>query len=481
MSRVFGFCLIVFLAMDLSSCLMSTGYVPPPRQVACTDDNVAEGTIAGCKTLAAQGDAQANARMGDYYDLREDIVHAYEWYRKAADLGHLPTIRKLYDDYRMGTKVPRNDGLSTEYLNKAAGLKAEWALLLLAKRSEIIDPNGAMDTYLKLARDNNCFAQARLAMAYYYGDIVGPNVTQAYFWALLATSGTPSRKSDYHVQTDLFAKIAPAIQLQGMVLNCSDVVSVTPKMEAEASLPSDRRQMAQDAATTWSVGLVEPQLPQPEGVRSVAAANLPPQPVQLPIAPQSNYPPPIPDVIHGRSVPDRLAIIIGIDGYENAPRASFAERDAAAFRAFAVTSMGIAEDNIRILLGRNAKRLDIERLLSIWLPGRIKPGQTSVVVYFSGHGLASDDGNDLYLLPYDGDRDLLAESSVRREKLIDRIKGLGAIHITLLLDACYSGLGRDGESLVPTLVPSPLPLNHPKHRKELPFCRLRKACKFPNR
>lgn len=445
MPKSFGPCIAILLGFALGSCILDPAYVPPPRQIICTDDSAISGPIGGCKTLAAEGSAQAAARLGDYYDRRNDTIHAYDWYRKAAEMNDLPTLRRLYDDYRTGNKVPRNDGLSTESLNKAAALKAEWALLVLAKQNEHTDPEGALGTYLALARSNNCFAQARLALAYFYGDIAPRNITQAYFWSLLATSGAANRTSDYHVQADLFARIAPAVQLQGAAFTCADVKSVTPRLEAEASLPPERRQLAQDAATTWAPDLVEPQLPPPDGSPALAATVAAPPP--LPPPPQSAYAPPNPDTVHGFPSPDSIAIIIGIDSYENAPRAAFAERDAAAFKGFAVAGMGIAESNMKTLLGRGARRLDIERLLSTWLPSHIKPGQTSVLLYFAGHGLANDDGSDLYLLPYDGDRDMLGESAIRRDRLIERLKLAGAKHITLILDTCYSGLSRDGESL----------------------------------
>ncbi len=453
--------LFLFIGVALCACVFDPTYTPPPRQIICTDDSAIDGNVGGCKILAGQGSAEAAAHLGDYYDRRNDTVHAYEWYRKATDRGDLPTLRRLYDDYRVGNKVPRNEGLSTELLNKAAALKAEWALLVLAKQNEHTDPEGALGTYLALARNNNCFAQARLALAYFHGDIAPRNITQSYFWGLLATAGIGNRNSEYHIQTDLFAHIAPSVQVERAIFTCADVKSIAPKMEAEASLSQDRRQIAQDAATNWTPGMVEPQLSQPDGTPAIAASFSPP-PIALPAIPQSAHPPPVPDSLRGFPAPDTIAIIIGIDGYENAPRAAFAERDAAAFRGFAVADMGIAESNIKTLLGRGARRLDLERLLSNWVPGHIKAGQTSVLLYFAGHGLASDDGADLYLLPYDGDREVLGESSIRRDRLIERLKSAGAKHITLILDTCYSGLSRDGEALAADSRPIAIVPKQPK-------------------
>ena len=71
-------------------------------------------------------------------------------------------------------------------------------------------------------------------------------------------------------------------------------------------------------------------------------------------------------------------------------------------------------------------------------------------VFFSGHGLASDDGRDLFLLPYDGDRAMLADSSLRRKEIIDTIVNAGAASATLFLDTCYSG-GTRGKDTLTTL------------------------------
>ena len=420
-------------------------YQPPMRIPVCTDDTAKKVNLNDCRTLAGQGNGTAMARLGWVYLDKNDPQTAYEWFRKAAEANDLPTLRKLFDDYRAGIMVPRNHAMADKYLQQAANLKAHWALLVLAKRSETTDPTQALATYLAMARDNNCFAQARLALAYFRGDLVPRNLTQAYFWSLLAVTAANTRHSDYHVEADLFSPLAAPHPT--LAVNCADVPSVAPTMETETALPRDRRQMAQDAAMAWLPGLTEPNLPPPaDSIQS--AATIPPS---LPSVPRPDslavtFPSPDPNHRHGHPMPDRVALIIGVDQYENAPRASFAERDAAAFTAFAETSLGVAEDNRRTLLGHGAKRLDVERTLTTWLPSRVKPGST-VILYFAGHGLPTEDGNDLYLLPFDGDRELLAESAIKRDRLIERIKAAGAAQVIVFLDTCFAGQSRDGEPL----------------------------------
>ena len=42
-------------------------------------------------------------------------------------------------------------------------------------------------------------------------------------------------------------------------------------------------------------------------------------------------------------------------------------------------------------------------------------------IFFAGHGLASDDGEQMYLLPYDGALELLEKTAILREELFDDI------------------------------------------------------------
>ena len=434
------------LSLCLSACHLWATYVPPPKVAHCSDNQDLDDDLTGCKVLAAQGSAQAMVRLGEHFDRQGDVALAYDWYRKAAEWNDGPTIRKLYNDYKSGVRVPRNTSLSEDYLNKAVNLKADWALMVAAKRNETTDPAGAMSTYLSLARANNCFAQARVSIAYFKGDLVERNAAQAYFWGLLAAAAADSRKSDYHADAGLFADIVLPNQNTRFV--CNDVKSILPQSAAEALLTPQNQQMVQNAATQWQPGLTEQLFPAPEGKKpAMAGANDRPPSANLPEAAPPEFPPPNPGLLHGHPAPDTIAVIIGIDEYENAPRASFAERDASAFRSFAATSLGLADDNVKVLLGHGARRLDVERALSTWLPSRLKAGQSSIIVYFAGHGLATDDGSDLYLLPYDGDRELLNESAIRRERLIERLKTAGAKHVTLILDTCFSGLSRDGDAL----------------------------------
>jgi TPR repeat protein len=110
----------------------------------------------------------------------------------AADNG----LRQEFEKYYYGRGVPVNHGRAKQYLEEAAQSGEEWAILLIAQDQEKSAPQKALGAYLQLARNDNCIAQARLANAYWSGTLVKKNLTQAYFWLLLARVNEGSRRSN---------------------------------------------------------------------------------------------------------------------------------------------------------------------------------------------------------------------------------------------------------------------------------------------
>ena len=99
-------------------------------------------------------------------------------------------------------------------------------------------------------------------------------------------------------------------------------------------------------------------------------------------------------------------------------------------------------------MDEEATFIEINKVLKKWLVSKIKPNQTELVIYYAGHGLASKNGEELYLLPQDGDPDLLSISSISRNNLFSEIQSLNPKSVTIFLDACYSGSSRDNEILL---------------------------------
>ena len=144
---------------------------------------------------------------------------------------------------------------------------------------------------------------------------------------------------------------------------------------------------------------------------------------------------------------DAVAIIIGIADYANLPRADYANEDAREFFNYANRGLGIAPENIKILIDAEAKQLDILRTFKAWLPQRVKP-TTDVYVFYSGHGLPSADGKGLYLLPVGTDKDYVDKTAVLQSEINVALQAAKPQSVTLFLDSCYSGLAKTGETLI---------------------------------
>ena len=157
-------------------------------------------------------------------------------------------------------------------------------------------------------------------------------------------------------------------------------------------------------------------------------------------------------VIRGQKNNKRVAIIIGIESYENTPvKALYANNDAEIFKNFAFRSLGISKSNVKVLIDDNAKRIHAIKVLKKWLPKKITPNQSELFIFFSGHGYPSDEG--LHLIPQDGDPTLIEESALSHRKIIELIEKTKPKSVTMFLDACYSGQSRTDEVLVAGLKP----------------------------
>ena len=160
-----------------------------------------------------------------------------------------------------------------------------------------------------------------------------------------------------------------------------------------------------------------------------------------------------PSVIKTKTNNDRVALIIGIEKYDQTPEASFANLDAKYFYEYARKGFGVSKSNIKLLVDEDAILVKSLGTLNKWLPGKIKDGKTELIIFFAGHGLASSDGKELYLLPHDSDPDLLARTALSRTELFKEIIALNPKSVTMFLDTCYSGVSRDERTLLASARP----------------------------
>jgi hypothetical protein len=215
-----------------------------------------------CTSRANTGDANAAFLVAKIYDKGQSFSYwsrnfeqlyiernrktAFHYYKVAADLGHKEAAQIVFDSYYFGAYGPENKAEAESYLIKASNMGHEWAMLLLAYKSENSDPEKAMELYLRLASMDNCHAQGKLAELYFEGKIVPKDPCKAYFWALLASAGGYERHSDGHF-------------LAGGFGSCKSGFSEKKKLEE--IMGTEYVQVVQDAASKWQKGQIEPSLP----------------------------------------------------------------------------------------------------------------------------------------------------------------------------------------------------------------------------
>lgn len=150
---------------------------------------------------------------------------------------------------------------------------------------------------------------------------------------------------------------------------------------------------------------------------------------------------------------DAVAIIIGIEKYKRIAQADYANTDAQVFYDYAIRALGIKPENIKLLVDEGADDVEIYRAFQNWLPLIVKKDKTDVYIFYSGHGLPSEDGKSLYFLPWGVDKDFIEKTAISQHELISSLQAIQPKSVTMFLDSCYSGQTRAGDTLLSSARP----------------------------
>ena len=155
-----------------------------------------------------------------------------------------------------------------------------------------------------------------------------------------------------------------------------------------------------------------------------------------------------PNNLKAKQNKDKIALIVGVEEYKNISDAVYAARDTTFFKDYLIKAIGIKSSNIKTILNKDATYLGTKLSIKKWAKQNIRQN-TEVYVYFSGHGMATNNGTDLYLLTSDTFPDFIEESAINRNDIFNDIAQYNPKSVTAFLDTCYSGAGRaDGEMLL---------------------------------
>ena len=166
--------------------------------------------------------------------------------------------------------------------------------------------------------------------------------------------------------------------------------------------------------------------------RMRAAANQPPEKKE----PSSDVDAPS---RRGAERPNDFALVIGIEEYQSLPKAEYGARDAKIVRKH-FEAIGVPARNIISLEGSQATGSKLRSYLQQWLPRNVKPDST-VFVYYSGHGAPDPENGDAYLVPWDADPMFLTTSAYPLKQFYSELAKLKAKRVVVALDACFSGSG----------------------------------------
>lgn len=143
------------------------------------------------------------------------------------------------------------------------------------------------------------------------------------------------------------------------------------------------------------------------------------------------------------SRPNAVAIVIGVENYNNLPPARYAARDAEIMTQYFKEVLGVKE--VITHTNKEVSGFFFDQIFDAnigKLAKLVSKGETEVFVYYSGHGLPEKDGKDVYLFPSDGSVERLETQGYSLNKLFDNLDKLHAKSVTVILDACFSGSSR---------------------------------------
>jgi TPR repeat protein len=461
-------------------------------------------SAAWFEKAAKQGDSDSQAKMG--YLLRagkgveRDFVTSASWYRKAAEQGNAEGQDGLARMYRMGSGVQADVREAALWYRKAADqgyAPAQYDLAWFYKDGTAVPRSveKAISWFRKAAEQDYAEAEFMLGVIYLKGDGVRPDKAQGKKWLSKAAGHGLEKASAFLAQNDAAVarrEIEKPIPSETRAMPHTIVRRDEPPRLNVADIPSTTERTVDLSGRVVSGGRItsltidgtevpvgrDGRFADKRGIplglstfRLVAtdewgqSSELKVSVVRSAAAMETSLPQLDPGRARGKPRPDALALIIGVERYKSAPPAEFAENDARSFYDYAVNALGVPASRVKLLTGTEAQRIDVEAAILTWLKPQIVKGRTEIFVFFAGHGLASDDGKEIFLLPQDANRALLDRSAIKRGDLIDAVIDAGATSAVFFIDACYSGGTRGGE----TLVTSGRPLSISARERSIPL------------
>lgn len=144
-------------------------------------------------------------------------------------------------------------------------------------------------------------------------------------------------------------------------------------------------------------------------------------------------------------VENTFVVIFSNENYKYEQPVPYAIRDGEEFKNCCEAILGIPPEHIHYNkdLTLNEMRMELNWLEETMLAYN---GKARAIVYYSGHGMPSEDGKKSFLLPIDGNSKI-PFSGYSTEDIYKQLEKMPSAGTLVLLDACFSGARRDGQML----------------------------------
>ncbi len=144
----------------------------------------------------------------------------------------------------------------------------------------------------------------------------------------------------------------------------------------------------------------------------------------------------------------RYAIVIGNEDYTSRQSSlseevdvEYARNDARIFSDYLNKTLGFKEEHIFLLT--DATKSEINREIDRLVKAAKYDKNAEIVFYYAGHGLPEDKSKNPYLIPVDGSASNIISEGISLKDLYTKLSSSNAKRITVFLDACFSGGGRN--------------------------------------
>ncbi len=148
--------------------------------------------------------------------------------------------------------------------------------------------------------------------------------------------------------------------------------------------------------------------------------------------------------------PNAIAVVIGIKEYQDQdiPDVEYALRDAEVMKKYLTRALGFREENI--IFKPNATGSALREIFGVagnykgQLHDYVKPGESDVFVYYSGHGAPAPGENKAYLVASNTNPNYLSINGYPAGQLYENLAQVPARSTTVVLEACFSGVSENG-------------------------------------